>query len=419
MLFWKKFEREDLNMAEVSKKIGQAALYFLLLAGPVLGVAAKGFAPLLAISGSAAFVAVLMRPEQLKQIDLSKFIYALPFLLFTGFSLIWSQAEKGVSSYFIFILVIIFTACLRIIFKGLTTDEQDNFKHLLSASLLFGIIAAVFIGSYPLFWPELSILTDEVSNQLTFANIELLRQSNRSLSLTPVFLFPLAGFYWHRARWLSITLVTIIFFVTANSNSQTAFLAMLLGIIVFVFAYFYRYDGRKLIFAVTAIGLLFSPPIFMKIFENDLVEKYAPQIVKQKAAGEIREWIYYTYAKEALSQPFIGHGLRSTTNFSPDNPSNYKTLAHERNIPYALVHAHNLPLQIIFEFGYLGAVTFLAAFWWLINLGFDNSRLPFPVASLSAVCGLLIFSYSLWQSWLLASLGFLYFYVSILYLRED
>ena len=74
---------------------------------------------------------------------------------------------------------------------------------------------------------------------MTFANIELLRQSNRSLSLIPVFLFPLAGFYWSRAKWLFIPLITITFFIIAYSNSQTAFLAMLLGIIVFVFGYFF------------------------------------------------------------------------------------------------------------------------------------------------------------------------------------
>ena len=290
-------------MTETSEKIGRAALYLLLLAGPVLGLATKGFAPLLAIAGSISFIAVLMQPEKLQQVEFRKFIFALPFLFFMGLSLAWSQAENAGRSYFVLILVVVFTASLRISFKGMSLEEQDRFKHLLSTSLLFGIVVSISIGSYPLFWPELSILTNNVSNQLTFANIELQRQSNRSLSLIPVFLFPLAGFYWNRAKWLFIPLIAITFFIIANSNSQTAFLAMLLGIIVFVFGYFYKYDGKKLIFAVTAIGLL-SLLIFLKSFENNLVDNYAPQIIKQKAAGTYIEWIYYTYAKEALSRPF-------------------------------------------------------------------------------------------------------------------
>ena len=71
-------------------------------------------------------------------------------------------------------------------------------------------------------------------------------------------------------------------FIIANSDSQTAFLAMLLGIIVFVFAYFYKYDGRKLIFTVTAVGLLASPLMFLKSFENNLVKTSHRKLLNKK-----------------------------------------------------------------------------------------------------------------------------------------
>ena len=417
MSFWQKFNHEILIMAKTSEKIGRAALYFLLLVGPVLGAATKGFAPLMAISGVMAFIAVAMQPEKLKQVEWRKFIFALPFLFFMGFSLLWSQAENAGGSYIVLVLIVVFTASLRISFKGMSIEEQDRFKHLLSGSLLLGIIVSVAIGSYPLFWPELSNLTNEISSQVTFADIELIRQSNRSLSLIPIFLFPLAGLYWKKAKWLFIALIAITIFVTANSHSQTAFLAMLLGANFFVFAYFYKHGGKKFIFTVTAIGLLASPLMFLKSFENNFVRNYAPQIIKQKASGELREWIYYTYANEALSRPLIGHGLRSSKNYSPENLNSYIGLANDRRINVtsqtSLAHAHNLPLQIIFEFGYLGAILFLPAFWWLLNLRFDILGREAHAATLAAIFGLLLFSYSLWQSWLLASLGFLYFYFSM------
>ena len=410
-------------MAKISQKISQAALYFLLLVGPILGLATKGFAPLMAIAGSMALIAVLMRPEKLKQIELSKFKFAFPFLFFMGLSLLWSKAENGSSSYLVLLLLVAFTECLRIAYESLPLDEQDKFKHLLNISLIFGIVVSISVGSYPHVWPELPALTEEFSKQFKLLNIELLRQSNRSLSLIPVFLFPLAGFYWPRARWFFIPLTALTFFIIANSDSQTAFLAMLLGIIVFVFAYFYKYDGRKLIFTVTAVGLLASPLMFLKSFENNLVKNFAPQIIKQKASGAQREWIYYTYANEALSKPFVGHGLRSTHDFSPDNLSNYIKLAEDQRVypvnKSNIAHAHNFPLQIIFEFGYFGAFLFLIAFWWLLNLRFANWAFEIHAATLAAICGLLLFSYSLWQTWLLSSLGFLYFYVSILHRRES
>ena len=211
--------------------------------------------------------------------------------------------------------------------------------------------------------------------------------------------------------------------VTALSNSQTAFLAICLGATIFAFTYFNKYDGRKLVLVITAIGLLVSPVVFLKSFENSFVRNYAPQIIKHRASGEYREWIYYTYANEALSKPLIGHGLRATQNYSPKNLDKYLQLARDREPLHAIIqgktsgslgHAHNLPLQIIFEFGYFGAVLFLAAFWWLLNLRFGQSSYSARAATLAAIFGLLLFSYSIWQSWLIASLGFLYFYMSIL-----
>ena len=408
-------------MANASEKIGQCALYILFLAGPTLGFATKGFAPLMAIAGSLAGISILMQPKQLSQIQFGRSVLALPFLIFIGLSLSWSQSEKGAGSYFILILVIIFTFFLQVTFHNFPPKKQIKFKHWLSASLGLGIIISLAIGSYPIIWPDLPALTSEISNQVTLGNIELVRQSNRSLSLAPVFLFSLAGFYWHKARWLIIPLILCAFIVTAISNSQTAFLAICMGVAAFLFTYFYKYDLKKFAFYITAIGLLASPIVFLKSFENSVVQNYAPEIIKHRASGEYREWIYYTYASEALSKPLVGHGFGATQNFSPINFDEYIKLAGEREVLLAirqgkingnLGHAHNLPLQIIFEFGYCGALLFLAAFWWILNLPFGKLNHLASAATLAAICGLLLFSYSIWQSWLLASLGFLYFYIS-------
>ena len=74
-------------MAKVSETISRTALHCLILAGPILGLATKGFAPLLTISGSLALIATLLQTEKLKKIDVQKFSLALPFLIFVGLSL--------------------------------------------------------------------------------------------------------------------------------------------------------------------------------------------------------------------------------------------------------------------------------------------------------------------------------------------
>ena len=90
------------------------------------------------------------------------------------------QAENVGSSYIVLILVVLFTASLRISFMAMSLEDQDRFKHLLSASLLFGIIVSISIGS--ICFSPIPKQVDIISTQVSFANIELLRQSNRSLS---------------------------------------------------------------------------------------------------------------------------------------------------------------------------------------------------------------------------------------------
>ena len=83
---------------------------------------------------------------------------------------------------------------------------------------------------------------------------------------------------------------------------------MLLGVTVFYLQIFINMTAID--FTATTIGLLASPIIFVKSFENNIVEKFAPQIIQQKASGAQREWLLHLRQRSA--KPLIGHGLRST-----------------------------------------------------------------------------------------------------------
>ena len=107
------------------------------------------------------------------------------------------------------------------------------------------------------------------------------------------------------------------------------------------------------------------------------------------------------YASKALSKPLIGHGIKSTKDFDTSNPAHHKMLRPSEvkkaeNFQLELnnrvvAHAHNFPLQIIFEFGYLGALLFLMALWWLLNSNFTNCDRHVKAATLASVFGLLLF----------------------------
>lgn len=412
-------------MSGVSQKFSQAGLNLLLLTGPVLGLATKGFAPLLALSGMLAVVAMLMQPQNLKKINWKSAAPGMPFLVFMGLSLFWTRADNGAESFLVVASVVVFTFSLSSAFFKTPEQWQKKYRNRLSMSLLVGVLASLAVGTYPVTWPELANIVRSISNQTELGNIELLRQSNRSLSIVPAILFLLAGVYWQKARWPVIVLIAAAFFITANSESQTAFLAMIGGSATFLIVYLYKHAGRKLIFAATAIGLLASPLFFLKSFEGKWVANYSPQLIQQKASGEYREWIYFVYAKEALTRPLFGHGFESTHSFAPERLDDYVKLANERGIPSAVsnarrnrtvaAHAHNLPLQIIFEFGYVGAFLLLAALWVLLNIEFVRNGKAVRAAAFAAAIGLLLFAHSVWQSWLLAGLGFILFYIIVLY----
>ena len=115
-------------MASEPNKIGQASLNILLLSGPVLGIATKGFAPLLALSGMLAIVAMVMQPTSLKEINWKSAAPALPFFIFLGLSLFWTRADNGAESFLVLISVIVFTFCLSSVFFKTTEEWKKNIE---------------------------------------------------------------------------------------------------------------------------------------------------------------------------------------------------------------------------------------------------------------------------------------------------
>ena len=404
--------------------LSRAGLYVLFLAGPLLGFATKGFAPMLAVAGALATAALILQPEKLKAFNWKVFLPLTPFLAFALLSVFWSGASNPLGSFGVLFSVLIFTCSLWIAFSQLSEAEQTSYRNYLSASLLFGIIASIAVGSYSQFFPELKGILSDLSNQTTLANIELVRQGNRSLSLMPILLFLIAGFYWNKSRFFFVLLFFFAAYIAANSESQTSLLGLIIGGALLVFSISLKKHGRKLFFFAFAFCLLISPLLFIKSFENKWVETYAPKIVLKKATGTLRQWIYFTYGREALHRPLFGHGFEASHYFTPEDPHYYLKLGKQRKMGkytrdkekgLIFPHPHNFPVQFIFEFGYIGALLLLFGLWQVIRRDFIKRSNPSQDAAIAAAIGMMLFAYSMWQSWLIASLGFSFLYAMILY----
>ena len=393
----------------------------------MLGLATKGFAPLLAIAGTLAFIGLVLQGERGNTLAWKAFWPFGPFFLFAMTSTLWSGSEGVFQSFGILVSVLVFTVSLWLAFKNLSETDKNLFRSRLSVSVIIGIGLSIIIGSYAQFFPQLALILQNLSDQTTLGNIEILRQGNRSLSVMPIFLFLVGGFYWQKSRLFIILLFIVAFYISANSNSQTALLGLLGGLTLFALAWFIRKNRYYAVLAAFAFGILISPFVFIASFENKWVENYAPTIVKQKASGSIRQWLYFTYAEEALKRPVFGHGFKASQYYTPSDVNRYLTLSIERGAGrygrdeekgLKFPHPHNLPLQIIFEFGYFGTLLFLFGLWRLARLSLVSKQKPFQFAALGATLGFLMFAYSLWQSWLMASLGIAMLFAMILQYQD-
>ena len=378
----------------------------------------------MAIAGSLAFIGLVLQGERGNTLALKGFWPFAPFFIFAAASTLWSSSVGVFQSFGILVSVLVFTVSLWLAFKNLSETDKNLFRSRLSVSVIIGIGLSIIIGSYSQFFPQLDPILKNLSNQTTLGNIELIRQGNRSLSLMPIFLFLASGFYWQKSRLFFIFLFIVAFYISANSNSQTALLGLLIGLTLFGLAWIIRRNMRRIVLAAFAFSLLISPFAFIASFENKWVENYAPTFVKQKASGSIRQWLYFTYAEEALKRPVFGHGLKASQYYTPSDTNYYLAVADERGVPrygtnkdkgLKFPHPHNLPLQIIFEFGYFGALLLLFGLWRSTHLSLINKQKPFQLAALGATIGFLLFAHSLWQSWLMASLGVAMLYAMMLY----
>ena len=399
--------------------IRQASFPILLLIGPALAFAIKGFAPILALAGLTAILAMSVhRPlprapwRGVPAVLLAAFGYMIV-------SATWGISERTPDTVVRLVLVVGFTWALIAVFNSLADDQKMRWARRLRLSVGFGVFAAIIIGPYNAYWPGAIEFTDSY--------FELLRQVNNSLSILPAFLFILFGSWQKQRRWLQVLIIAVVLCVTFVSESQTSFLATMLALIAFGLAKISVPLCRHFIFASLAVCTLASPFIFSAAYQGKWVANYAPQTFAERGAGDVREWIYYVYAEENKNKPLFGHGINGTKDFKPadlegyislsdDVPDLQNTLRAVTQSGSAAAHAHNVFLQLVFEFGYVGSLLILAAIWrffsWLEN--YASAQLaPYYWASFAAGLATVMFGLTLWHSWLMTAIACLVLFTHI------
>ncbi|MFW2437378.1 MAG: O-antigen ligase family protein [Parvibaculales bacterium] len=400
-------------VSRVSSISTLTALTFLLLIGPLHAFAVKGFAPILALAGLFSLMALISNRQafvssQIVQ-QVKRYGYALAFMAYAFLAVFWSSYEAALGSFLTATGIIVFTIAAIKTINQSDSHKRRIWERLLIASMIAGCVLVMIIGPYNVYWPN-------IAADLNYP-FELLRQVNRSLIILPIILMLLGAVLPRNYRWLVVFGLACGFVVTYFSNSQSALLALCIGSAGLFLGYAAARFTRFIIWICLAVALLSAPLIHIASYENKWVKNYAPKVFIQKGAAEAREWLFYVYAKESLKEPIIGHGLRSGRSFEPADMRNYiaegearggrvgkfvSVYKDRRNIN---LHPHNIFLQIIFEFGFLGAILWLLAMWQMLKRldeGFNPQSKPWMWGAFGAGLGGIMFSHSIWQSWSLS-----------------
>ena len=206
-----------------------------------------------------------------------------------------------------------------------------------------------------------------------------------------------------------------ILFLSAFSFSDSASLAMLAGLVVFMISSINFKPTFNFIYASVAIFVLGMPLIVKYLylyFYNFLIQYFS------WSSPGFRLELYHFVSNKIFDKPFFGWGIDSLRFMTFTNvdikTNNYQFLIEGGNV----LHPHSWYLQIWLDFGMFGAIIFVGSIFVLMQKINQMSGFAKRMSLSALVCSLcsLSFSFGLYQTWLLSFLILLVFL--ILYLSN-
>ena len=378
----------------------------LLLIGPFLAFAIKGLSALLSLAGLAALISLLVQRKWPEKQAWRRFLWPLALLAWMIASVSWSAHPDALETLLKLLPALVFYAALSFQFGQFEADDKARWRKRYGLSLMAGVLVALALGPWPFYAPGLEHAMRDI--------LEIPRQVNRSIGIIAVLIFSLIAYLKPHYPRQSMVLLAATVVVAMLSQSQSAALSIIIGLLAVGLAHISVALCRRLILLSFAASLVLAVPLATTAFEQNWTQKYAPEVVKKSAAPTIRSWIYYVYAQEIKQRPLIGHGLQSAKGFSPNGMDDYVQQGLDNDVPKMFIkslkkpatiaaHAHSLFLQILFELGVIGAILAFMALRQLLPKT-ESHISKWVLGTWAAGLGTTMFSYHLWQSWLIAAL---------------
>lgn len=385
----------------MSKASNPAALSFLALMAlmPVLAVEmprALAFGP--ALIGVAFFVAQAIKNKTMPAIPRASVVMILATIGLAALSIIWSIDPEVSLERTIKLCGVLLPGILLL--GAAAALPLDNSKALLWIFPAGLALAAAFIISELVFDMPLYCVMRGIDNPDTISKSVF----NRATVTITFCAFPAYGLLRHytASRKIRAAFILVLSALFLMTHSQSAQLAVVLGIIT---AFFFPYARKKAwmaLFGLIAVLMLSAPYISIWAFNHLASTLDAMPVIGEKqgfAGARLEIWDFIS--RYTLSNPLWGFGIEATRTID-----NFDT-AQIYHGDSSILHPHNFALQLWMEFGLIGAVSgalFLGAILHLMQkrLTPAQSRITLPVFIAALSVGAT--GYGMWQSWWLGLL---------------
>ncbi len=347
----------------------------------------------------------------------------LGFAAYIALSSFWSLDMKTALSKAVLMVAILMGCyfCLYII-KKMNRLQRHRFTR--------GILVGTCIA---LFFPLVELLSDlAILNFLSDRFPHLIKgvgpskfvpayYLNRNVTVLSLFIWPalLVAFFWKGPidrRYLYTALVGSLLLVTFLSESETAKVAVILGLIVFMAAVYRPQLVSTLAKILWVIAVVGAVPLMLALHKTGLQEA---EWLAISARDRIHIWNYT--AQRVAQNPVLGIGIRSSRSYKrKPQPA----LSHPR--PFKLKdhpgwHSHNIFLQTWYELGAVGAAFLLAIGLFMLHAiqSLKREVKPFVYGAFASFSMIAAFGYGIWQSWLLASFGWTAIFFLLVFTYEE
>ena len=283
--------------------------------------------------------------------------------------------------------------------------DESKIEKILIISLL---VSTVVFNIECLTAGKVSLLFRELM-QKKESHIFLLHHLDRGLALLTLLSWVIMALFFKKENRIAAFLIYyILLIILSYSDNLAAFVAHVIGGIVFVVTRFTILKNPKIL---CCLFLVCNVLMIVFAFKVDAL-KIAQKNDILPISAKHRLFIWNFVADNSLNHPLLGIGFNGSRHFSVEEEKMIKFFSGQTLSPLPL-HPHNNILQVYFELGLIGLFFYLSLackYILIIGRNYRTTNLASKdlisslYACFSVYCIIAMISYSLWQSWWVLSI---------------